>query len=244
MSVAKRAEYSDEYEMFTRYRQTHSKELRDEIISSYMYIADILSRKFINKGIEYDDIYQVACMGIMYAVERFDPNKGVRFATYATPTVLGEIRRYFRDKGSFIKVPRRLYEVFYKAERIRRSGKEISADEIARILKLDNEELERAANLGDTAFMRSLEMEAYADGAGTLSEYLGRDDDSFMMIEDKDFIEYCMSQLSETERKLIRLRYYDEKSQRETAQALNMSQMNVSRMERRILKNLRAMYFK
>lgn len=244
MSVVRKTEYTDEYELFKRYRQTGDKALRDEIISSYIYIADILSRKFINKGIEYDDIYQVACMGILYAVERFDPDKGVRFATYATPTVLGEIRRYFRDKGSFIKVPRKLYEVFYKAERIRRSGGEVSSSEIARILNLKGEEVDRAMEAGGAAFMQSLEMEAYADGTMSLSDYLGRDDDSFIMIEDKDFVSYCLSQLTETEQKLIQLRYYEEKTQTETAEIMHMSQMNVSRTERKILKKLKALYFK
>lgn len=244
MSVVRKTEYTDEYELFKRYRQTGDKALRDEIISSYIYIADILSRKFINKGIEYDDIYQVACMGILYAVERFDPDKGVRFATYATPTVLGEIRRYFRDKGSFIKVPRKLYEVFYKAERIRRSGGEVSSSEIARILNLKGEEVDRAMEAGGAAFMQSLEMEAYADGTMSLSDYLGRDDDSFIMIEDKDFVSYCLSQLTETEQKLIQLRYYEEKTQTETAEIMHISQMNVSRTERKILKKLKALYFK
>lgn len=244
MSVAKKTEYTDEYTLFKRYRQTGDKELRDEIVRAYIYIADILSRKFINKGIEYDDIYQVACMGVLYAVERFDPDKGVRFATYATPTVLGEIRRYFRDKGSFIKVPRKLYEVFYKAERIRRSESGVSREEIARILNLRGEEVDRAMEAGGAAFMQSLEMEAYADGTMSLSDYLGRDDESFMMIENRDFVSYCFSQLTETEKKLIQLRYYDEKTQTETAELLNMSQMNVSRTERRILKKLKALYFK
>ncbi len=244
MSVVRKTEYTDEYELFKRYRQTGDKALRDEIISSYIYIADILSRKFINKGIEYDDIYQVACMGILYAVERFDPDKGVRFATYATPTVLGEIRRYFRDKGSFIKVPRKLYEVFYKAERIRRSGGEVSSSEIARILNLKGEEVDRAMEAGGAAFMQSLEMEAYADGTMSLSDYLGRDDESFIMIEDKDFVSYCLSQLTETEQKLIQLRYYEEKTQTETAEIMHISQMNVSRTERKILKKLKALYFK
>ena len=244
MSVVRKTEYTDEYELFSRYRRTGDKKLRDEIISSYIYIADILSRKFINKGIEYEDIYQVACMGILYAVERFDPDKGVLFATYATPTVLGEIRRYFRDKGSFIKVPRKLYEVFYKAERIRRSGGETNRSEIARILNLKSEELDRAMEAGGAAFVQSLEFEAYADGSLALADYLGKDDESFMLIEDKDFVSYCFGQLTEDERQLITLRYYEEKTQTETAEILHMSQMNVSRLERRILKKLRAMYFK
>ena len=113
MAVVKPEIKTTEYEMFSRYRETGDIALRDEIVSSYIYIAEILSRKFINRGVEYDDIFQVACMGILYAVERFDPDKGVKFATYATPTVMGEIRKYFRDKGNFIRIPRRLYEIFY-----------------------------------------------------------------------------------------------------------------------------------
>ena len=104
MAVVKPEIKTTEYEMFSRYRETGDIALRDEIVSSYIYIAEILSR-----------IFQVACMGILYAVERFDPDKGVKFATYATPTVMGEIRKYFRDKGNFIRIPRRLYEIFYKA---------------------------------------------------------------------------------------------------------------------------------
>lgn len=244
MSVVMKTECTDEYELFTEYRRTGDKQLRDRIVNSYIYIADILSRKFINKGIDYEDIYQVACMGILYAVERFDPDKGVMFATYATPTVLGEIRRYFRDKGNFIKVPRKLYEVFYKAERIRRSGNEVSRSELARILNLKDDEIDRAMEAGGAAFIQSLELEAYADGTLSLADYLGRDDESFMLIEDKDFVSYCFSQLTDNEKQLIKLRYYDEKTQSETAKRLNMSQMNVSRTERKILKKLRSLYFK
>ena len=106
MAVVKPEIKTTEYEMFSRYRETGDIALRDEIVSSYIYIAEILSRKFINRGVEYDDIFQVACMGILYAVERFDPDKGVKFATYATPTVMGEIRKYFRDKGSLPAPPK------------------------------------------------------------------------------------------------------------------------------------------
>ena len=85
MAVVKPEIKTTEYEMFSRYRETGDIALRDEIVSSYIYIAEILSRKFINRGVEYDDIFQVACMGILYAVERFDPDKGVKFATYRNP---------------------------------------------------------------------------------------------------------------------------------------------------------------
>lgn len=244
MAVVKPEIMTSEYEMFSQYRETRDTRLRDEIVSSYIYIAEILSRKFINRGVEYDDIYQVACMGILYAVERFDPDKGVKFATYATPTVMGEIRKYFRDKGNFIRIPRRLYEVFYKAEKIKRMSNGISHEEIARILNIPEKMLETVYEMGDASFIKSLEYEAYADGEMTLANVIGVEDKHYLMIEDKDFVDFCMNHLTDDERKFIEYRFYDEKSQKEISSIMETSQMQVSRLEKRILKKLRTLYFK
>lgn len=247
MSVIKQSTEYSEYELFTEYRLTHNKQLRDEIVNTYIYIAEILSRKFISRGIDYDDIYQVACLGLLYAVERFDPEKGVKFATYATPTVLGEIRHYFRDTGNFIKVPRRLYEVFYKAEKIRRSsydGEKMSTYELSRILNLPKETIDKAYEIGDTAFIKSLEYEAIADGSMNLSNFLGKEDTHFMMVENSDFINYCMTQLSDKEVEFVKFRYTDEMSQKEIAAIWSVSQMYVSRFERKVLEKLKNLYFK
>lgn len=246
MAVIKEENCLTEYEMFKKYRDSGDLEIRDEIVQNYMYIAEILSRRFVNRGLEYDDIFQVACLGILYAVERFDPDKGVKFATYATPTVLGEIRRYFRDKGNFIKVPRKLYEIFYKAEKIRRAneGEELSVGEISRILDLPESEIVKAYGIGDVAFIKSLEYEAYADGGVTFGNFLACEDDSFVMIENHDFIMSCMKTLNDKEREFVHLRYYDEKSQKEISKKWNVSQMYISRMERKILEKFKRMYFK
>lgn len=244
MAVVKPETQTSEYELFSRYRETGDIQLRDKIVSSYIYIAEILSRKFINHGVEYDDIYQVASMGILYAVERFDPDRGVKFATFATPTVMGEIRRYFRDKGSFIRIPRRLYEIFYKAEKIRRISNGISYAEIARILNIPEKTLEYIYEMGDMSFIKSLEYEAYADGEMSLANVIGADDKHYLMIEDSDFVSYCMSRLSEEERSFVKYRYYDEMSQKEIAEIFGTSQMQISRMEKKILKKLRSLYFK
>lgn len=233
-----------EYELFSEYRRTGDIHLRDKIVSSYMYIAEILSRKFVNRGIDYDDIYQVASMGVLYAVERFDPDRGVKFATYATPTVMGEIRRYFRDKGNFVRIPRRLYEVFYRAERIKRTSADLTEAELARRLNLPDEVIREANDLGDMSFVKSLEYEAFADGSLSLSNLIGAEDNHFLMLENKDFIDYCMKQLNDTERKFVRLRYSDEMSQKEIAEIFGISQMQVSRMEKSILKKLRNLYFR
>lgn len=244
MAVVKPEIATSEYEMFSRYRETRDTKLRDEIVSSYIYIAEILSRKFVNRGVEYDDIYQVACLGILYAVERFDPDKGVKFATFATPTVMGEIRKYFRDKGNFIRIPRRLYEVFYKAEKIRRMSSEISQEEIARILNIPEKTLESIYEIGDVSFIKSLEYEAYADGEMTLANVVGTDDKNYLMIEDKDFVDSCMKNLTNEEREFVKYRYYEEKSQKEISEIMGTSQMQISRMEKKVLKKFRTMYFK
>ena len=96
---------TDERELFLEFKATNDAKLREAIIEKYVYIAEIISKKFTknnrlyNNGMDYEDIYQVACLGLLYAVERFDPDKGVKFASFATPTIIGEVRRYFRDKG-------------------------------------------------------------------------------------------------------------------------------------------------
>lgn len=233
-----------EYELFSEYKRTHDTKLRDEIVASYIYIAEILSRKFINRGIEYDDIFQVASMGVLYAVERFDPDRGVKFATFATPTVMGEIRRYFRDKGNFVRVPKRLYEVFYRAEQIKRTSSQISDLEIARRLNLPDEVIREAEKIGDVNFIKSLEYEACADGAMGLSNVIGAEDNHFLMLENKDFIDYCMRQMTDTERSFVKMRYNDELSQKEISDKMGISQMQVSRIEKKVLKKLRGLYFR
>lgn len=235
-----------DYLLFKEYKQTGDIKIRDELVEKYLYIANILSKKFINRGIEYEDIYQVASMGILYAVERFDPDRGVVFATFATPTVLGEIRKYFRDKGNFIRIPRPLYEIFYKAERIRRSSEhgEVSVHELSRILNLDEKELQRVYNSGDKGFIKSLEYEAFADGKMNFSNLIGREDSGFLMIEDKDFIRKSLINLKDRELELIKRRYYDEETQADIAKVWGVSQMYVSRLERSTLKKLRDLYFR
>lgn len=244
MAISKQT--NTEYNLFSEYRKTKDKKVRDELMHHYIYIAEILSRKFINRGIDYDDIYQVACMGVMYAIERFDPDRGVQFATFATPTVMGEIRKYFRDKGNFIRIPRTLYEIFYKAEIIRRAsdGQQKTPEELARILNISEKTIKRAYEIGDKSFIKSLEDEAYADGHLTLSSTIGEDDNDILMIEENDFINYCMKTLTEKEKEFIELRYYEEKTQSEISKLWNVSQMNVSRFEKALLKKMNRMYFK
>lgn len=237
---------TDDYELFRELKKTGNPQIREELIDKYLYVARILSKRFVNRGIDYDDIYQVAVMGVIYSVDRFDPDRGVCFSTFATPTVLGEIRKYFRDKGSFIKVPRKLCSIFYRAERIRYSGSEgeLSMSELARKLGVTKNELDMAYNAGGAEFIQSLEYEINTDGALSISNIVGVEDNSFLMIEDKDFINSALRLLTDRERSVIEKRYYKGYSQQKTAEAEGISQMQVSRTEKKALKKIRDLYFR
>ncbi|MDD2447690.1 MAG: sigma-70 family RNA polymerase sigma factor, partial [Tissierellia bacterium] len=100
--------------LFRIYKEKREKEVRDILIEEHLYIAEILSKKYANRGIDYDDIYQVACIGLIYAIDRYDIDKGFEFSSFATPTIIGEIKKYFRDKGWTIRVPRRIQELSKK----------------------------------------------------------------------------------------------------------------------------------
>lgn len=231
-----------EKELFTQYYDTRDKKIRDELVDKYTYIAKILAHRFNGCGVEFEDIYQVACMGIILAVERFNPNRGVQFATFATPTVLGEIRRFLRDKAKCIKIPRRMYEIFCKAENIRKQSENVSMEELARLLDMPVSTIHEAYKAGDAAFIKSLEDEAYTDGGLSLANMVGVDEDGFTLIENNDFIKYCMSTMDARETELIRARFYDEKPQSVVAQEWGVSQMYVSRMEKKVIDKLKKLY--
>lgn len=213
--------------LFEEYKKTGDTQIRNEIVDRYTYIARLIAKKFSGRGIDYDDLYQVACIGLLYAVERYDADKGVKFASFATPTISGEIKHYFRDKGNFIRVPRKLYEMFVKADKIHEANKQLTDD-------------------GEAAFLPrtvSLEQEVLGDDI-RYSHILGKSDDGFLVVENKDFADRCLKSLGESEREFMHKRFYEEKSQKQIAADMGVSQMCISRMERRVLKRLRDMYFK
>lgn len=122
MQIDKKLEKQDavsDRDLFIKYRESNDVNIRNEIVSRYTYLAEILAKKFVNRGVEYDDLFQVACVALINAVERFDVDVKVKFVSFATPTIIGEIQRYFRDKASIIRVPRRIYEVYKKVNNAR-----------------------------------------------------------------------------------------------------------------------------
>ncbi|MDF2616356.1 MAG: SigB/SigF/SigG family polymerase sigma factor, partial [Sedimentibacter sp.] len=204
-------------------------------------------RKYSNKGIEHDDIYQIACMGLIYAIERFDITKGFEFTSFATPTILGEIKKYFRDKGWAIKVPRKIQEVSKKvndynnllASQLNRAP---TIKEIAEYVNSSEEEVLEAFEAGKMFNSQSLDEKfdsSNDDNDISLMDVVGSDDKYFVKIENEDFIKKSMEKLNDLERKIIIRRFYSNKTQSDIARELNISQMTVSRIEKKSLEKLR-----
>lgn len=233
--------------LFKLYNEIKDISIREEIIHRYMYIAEILSKKYSNKGIDYEDIYQVACLGLIYSVDRFDISKGYEFSSFATPTIIGEIKKHFRDKGWTIRVPRRIQELSQKVNLVRNNLNQKlqripTVDEIADYLSVTSEEVLEAMEASKVYSPQSLDTPYESDGEDkeiTLADLIGEHDNDFLKIEDNDFIIKIMSKLNGVEKKIIEDRYFRRKTQVEVAKQLEISQMTVSRMEKKIIERFK-----
>lgn len=245
--IIKNKEKMDIKTLFRHYNETKDKATRDLLIEKHLYIAEILSKKYANRGIEYDDIYQVACIGLIYAIDRFDIDKGYEFSSFATPTIIGEIKKYFRDKGWTIRVPRRIQELSKKinntkvflSQELQRSP---SIEDIAEYLNSTEEEVLEAMEASKVYTPQSLDVTYDSnndDKDVNLAELIGEDDHYFSRIENNDFLMRTMEKLNEVERQILVERYFNKKTQVTIAKSLNISQMTVSRIEKRVLEKLR-----
>ena len=232
----------NEEELFRKYRETHDVALRNEIVERYLYIAAVLAKKFVGRGVDYDDLYQVASLALLKGVDRFDERKGLRFSTFITPTITGEIKNYFRDRSRLVHLPRRVSELRVGIKRaseefFAQTGRKPTAGELAEKLGVTEEEVLHCSDAGGVV---SLDVPSGAEGDGmSLHDMLPADGDVFEKIEDRDALNAALKTLSKQERALIRYRFGHELSQMETAKRMGVSQMNVSRMERRVLQKLR-----
>ncbi len=244
LDITPNASVDEDEVLFLRYKENSSTSLRNEIVSKYLYLAEIISKKFVNRGIDYEDIYQVACVALIKAVERFSPDKGVKFVSFATPTLIGEIKRYFRDKGSVIRIPRRLYEVYQKVGQAReRLTQELHrsprVDEIASYLKVSEETVLEITESWGSHNIRSFDQSAYSEDDTDLYETIGSEDKAFEKIENRDFLYKSLDKFNEAEKRFIKLRYLENKTQKEIAAFMDVSQMYVSRLERKVLERFR-----
>lgn len=232
-------------ELFEEYAKTKDQKLRDELIEKNLYIAEILAKKFVGKGIDYDDIFQIASLGLILAVERYEPSRGFKFSSFATPTILGEIKRYFRDKGWTIKVPRRVQENTKKVKDAYHhlsmvNGEVPTVKEIADYLGIDSDEVLIAMDAGKVYTPQSIDYEIGTDDKKTaLSDIIGDDDQNFKDFENREQLEALMKNLSKTEKEIVRKRFFEQKTQLEIAGELGLSQMSVSRIEKKALKEIK-----
>ena len=209
-----------------------------------MYLADIITKKFTNRGVESDDIYQVACVALINAVERFDPDAEVKFVSFATPTIIGEIKRYFRDKASVIRIPRRIYEVYQKVNQAReylmqKHKRAPRIDEIAEYLKMKEETILEIIESWNVYNIQSFDQTVFEEDDLELHETVGQDDETFERINNRDFLEKAMENFNQAEKLFIKLRFFENKTQKDIAKHFNVSQMYISRLEKRTLEKFR-----
>lgn len=229
-------------ELFIRYKETGDVALRNQIAEKYLYIADILAKKFVGRGVEYDDLKQVASLALLRGIDRFDPSLGMQFSTFITPTITGEIKNYFRDKSRLVKVPRRLGEISaqvraFSSEYQAKNGAKPSVKEIAERLGISEENVVRALEVSGTVSLDG--MATGEDGEQSLYGLLADGEDCYEEFETKEELRSAMKVLTETERKVVTYRFVEELSQSETAKRLGVSQMFVSRLERKLLVKLK-----
>lgn len=239
-------------DLFRKFRETGDVAIRNKIVEKYIYIVNILVKRYLNKGIEYDDLFQVGSMALVLAADRFDPDKGVEFSAFATPTILGEIKRYFRDKGWAMKVPRRMKDLSVRIPKVQQElEKELSrapkAAEIAERLGVSAEDVLEALESGHAYSAYSLQqsMESEDENSNVFIEkYTGEEETGFDTFENADFLKRTMDKFTPEERRFCQLRFIEDKTQQQIAAELGVSQMTVSRIEKKIRAKFKEEYVK
>jgi RNA polymerase sigma-B factor len=231
--------------LLERYATTRAPALRDELVESYLPLARAVARRFEGRGVEREDLQQVASIALMKAIDRFDPTRGFRFVTYAIPTIAGDVRNHLRDKASGMRVPRDARQKLFKMQQIREQFereqlREPSAKELAEAMQIPPDELLMLLDMRNQTDVTSLDAPIGEEGEADLSTLLGSEDEGFERVEQAQWMSWIFSKVDDKEKQLLTLRYRDRLGQRETAKRLGVSQMQVSRMERRVLARLRA----
>jgi len=226
------------------YSKTRDEQTLNALIEGYEPLCAAIARRFMNRGAEYEDLKQVALMGLLKAIERFNCERGLQFITYATPTIAGEIRHYLRDKGSAIRFSRdktsQLTKMNLRREELTLELKrEPTLKEMAAAMDMPPYDLLQLMQQREAANLLSMDAAMTENEAMALSSKLGQTETGYARVEDRDEADRLMALVTPQEKRLLELRFSDRLGQRETAKRLNISQMQVSRMERRVLKRLK-----
>jgi RNA polymerase sigma-B factor len=230
---------------FAEYRRTRSRRLRNELIEEHRHVAERVARRFPNRSLPWDDVFQVAQLGLLKAVERFDPGKGFKFSTFAEPTISGELKRHFRDHLWDVRVPRRAHDLQQSVKRIAEDlthelDRPPTISEIAERLDVSPDDVMMAMEADSARRASSLSAPVGDSDGAPLSEQLGGEDAKLERTADRVTLIELISQLPEREQELVRLRFEENLSQSEIGERLGVSQMHVSRLLRRTLTELRS----
>lgn len=222
------------------------RECRDELVRLHLPLVDHCARRFTNRGEPFDDLVQVGTIGLIKSVDRFDTERGVEFSTYATPTIIGEIKRYFRDKGWAIRVPRRLQELRMSISSVtgdlsQQLGRSPTTGEIAERIGVTVEEVLEGIESANAYSTLSLDAGDNDDegGGNSMLDSLGMDDEGLAHVEIRESIKPLIEQLPPREKRILLLRFFRGMTQSQIAAEIGVSQMHVSRLLTRTLEQLR-----
>ncbi|MDX6725567.1 MAG: polymerase sigma-B factor [Baekduia sp.] len=240
-TTAGTADGDDVRALLHRWHVDGDRAARDEVVARMLPLARSLARRYANKGEPLDDLEQVACVGLIKAIDRFDLRRDVRFATYAVPTIAGELKRHFRDRGWMIRVPRDVQELSGRIGVVRERlvcdlSRSPTAKELARAMDCGEERVLEALAAAEAYRTLSLD-QPFQDGTGPL-EALGDDDLGYERAEARAMLAPGLHQLGPREREIVRLRFFEGLTQREIAERIGISQMHVSRLIRRTMQQL------
>lgn len=233
-------------DVWARYHEHHTREDLERLVEGYLPLSRAIARKFAGRGVEQEDLEQVAALALMKAVERFEPERGWQFSTFATPTIAGEVRNYLRDHGSMMRMSRDVRRELGRMQQTRdrltqELKREPSMIEVAQAMRISPDELLGLLDAREKTEVGSLSDATSADeDAQALEEKLGQLDAGYERVEQEEWMRWVRAQLTEREQALLEMRFVRRMGQRECAGILGVSQMQVSRMERRMLAALRA----
>jgi len=234
--------------LFTRLRDARDPVDRDAVVERFMPLARQLAARYQRPEEPFDDVFQVACFGLVKAVDRFDADRGVAFSSYAVPTITGEIKRHFRDRAWAVRVPRDLQEQALRVERVaadltRELGRRPTVEEVAATMAIAVEDVLEALDAAAAYRATSLDTPLAAgdeDAGGSLGDVVGTIDQGFLRAEQRAELGSLMRSLTRIERAVVRLRFEHDLTQSEIGDRLGISQMQVSRVLRRSITKLRS----
>jgi len=241
------ARAKEDRRLLTRYRQTGDPAAREQLVERFLPLARQLARRYQRGGEQLDDLVQVASLGLLKAIDRFDPARETAFSSFAVPTILGELKRHFRDKGWSVRVPRDLQELAVKVDRVgdemsRELGRAPTPAEIAKRTGSTLEQVLEAREASSAYRAVSLDRPRTddEDEGDSYADAVGAEDPGFRHAEDSATVERLMEVLTEREREVLRLRFAEDLTQSEIGRRVGVSQMHVSRLIRKSLTRMRA----